>query len=102
LGTPLAPLFTNRRRITVPEATIFEPERKRLLAVRDELRLQIHLAGAELRDRFDELEHEWRRLEGRLSLVGDVAREEANDVGEAAQLLLDEIREGYEHIRARL
>ena len=77
-------------------------ERDRLAAMRDELRVQIHLAAAELRDRYEEAERSWHRLEGRAAVVSDTAKEEAKDVREAARLLLSEIREGYEHIKARL
>lgn len=84
------------------DETLLGPERERLLAIRDELRVQIHLAGAELRDNFEELERKWHRLEGRVGVLADAAAEEARDVGDAAQQLLDEIREGYEHLRDRL
>ncbi len=84
------------------DQNLLDEERERLKTIRDELRVQIHLAGAELRDRFEEMERNWHRLEGRVAAVGETAREEAKDVGEAAKLLIDEIREGYEHIRSRL
>lgn len=84
------------------EETFLGPERERLQGMRDDLKVQIHLAGAELRDRFEDLERQWHRFEGRMAVLGDTASEDARDVGDAARLLLDEIREGYEHIRSRM
>ena len=84
------------------DANLLADERDRLLTMRDELRVQLHLAGAEARDRFEELERAWSRFEGRMAVLADVARSEAHDVGDAAELLLDEIKNGYEHIRKQL
>ena len=76
--------------------------REVLQSIRDELRLQIHLGNAELRDRFEEAERKWHHLEGRMAALGETAQEEAKDIGDAVHLLMDEIREGYEFIRKRL
>ena len=84
------------------DSNFLAEERDRLLTVRDELRVQVHLAGAEARDRFESLEREWRRFEGRMAVLAGVAKDEASDVGDAARLLLDEIKDGYEHLRAQL
>lgn len=81
---------------------LFQSELLTLRNSRDELKLQIHLGGAELRDRFQALEHKWRAFEKRAATVGEVTREEGRDVGEAAKLLLEEIRDGYQHIRSSL
>ena len=70
--------------------------------MRDELKLQIHLGGAELRDFFDTLESKWHAFERSASEARRVAAEEKEDVREATKLLLEEIREGYQHIRKSL
>jgi len=80
----------------------FRPELDTLRAARDELRVQLHLAGAEARDRFEELERRWHRLEGKLGVLADTAAEDAHEVGDAVSLLLHEIREGYEHLRKQI
>jgi hypothetical protein len=73
-----------------------------LRQLRDELRVQAELGRAELRERWGELEHSWHQLEGRLKLVRDGAREDSENVREAARLLAQELRESYEHLRGRL
>ncbi len=80
----------------------FHQERASLKTLRDELRLQIHLAGAELRDTFEELDRDWHRVEGQLSAMTATASDDAADVKEAASLLLDELAEGFKHLRGRL
>ncbi len=79
-----------------------EQELERLRQTRDELRVQAGLARLELRDRWHELEHRWAELEARFRALSATAHDEAEDVREAARLLVDELQEGYEHIRSRL
>jgi hypothetical protein len=66
---------------------------------RDELRVQMHLAAADARDVWDKVEKNWSHLEGRLKVIGEVGKESAEDVEEAAKSLIDEIKEGYKHLR---
>ncbi len=81
---------------------LFGPELERLRQARDELGVQAGLAKLELRDRWKELEHRWAQLEAKLRVVRESASDDAEDVAEAARLLVGEIREGYEHLRDRL
>ena len=82
--------------------TFLGDEIEKLREVRDELRVQAELGRAELRDRWHELERSWHQLEGRLKLARDGAREDSQNVREAARLLASELRESYEHLRERL
>lgn len=82
--------------------TFLGDEIEKLREVRDELRVQAELGRAELRDRWHELERSWHQLEGRLKLARDGAREDSQNVREAARLLASELRESYEHLRKRL
>jgi predicted nucleic acid-binding Zn-ribbon protein len=70
--------------------------------LRDELRVQSELGKAELRDRVHELERRWRRLESRFDGIRKDAKGDAEDVREAVRLLARELKEGYEHVKARL
>lgn len=70
--------------------------------LRDELRLQSELGKAELRDRLHELERRWRKLESRIDGIRKDAKGDAEDVREALRLLARELKEGFEHVRARL
>jgi len=58
---------------------------------RDELRVQMHLAKAELRDEFEELETQWEKLQPRLEAA-------ARDAAEAGREALDSLTEAGETI----
>jgi hypothetical protein len=77
-------------------------ERENLQRTRDELAVQAKLGASELKDRWEGLEKRWYELEGRMKVMGDEARSDAEDIGEAAKLLVDELRQGYEHLKSRL
>ena len=70
--------------------------------LRDQLRVQSELGKAELRDRLQELERRWRKLESRLDGIRKDTKGDAEDVREAVRLLARELKEGYDHVRARL
>lgn len=69
---------------------------------RDELRVRLHLAKAEARDEWDRLDARLDELRTKLDRVGDEAGEVFEDVGEAAKLLGDEIKTGFERLRRML
>ena len=73
-----------------------------LKQLRDEIELQIHLASADARDEFGELEKKWEHFRGRLDLVGKATEEAAEDVGDALELVGSELKKGYEKIRSLL
>lgn len=67
--------------------------------MRDEIKLKIHLAAADARSEWDELEKKWSHLRGRAGAIGRVAGDAAEDVGEAVSLLGSELKRGYERLR---
>lgn len=69
---------------------------------RDELKLELHLGKAELKDEWQALERKWERLEGRVEGAAGEAREASREVGAAFGVLADELGEAYRRIRARL
>lgn len=73
-----------------------------LRRVRDELRVQLKLGRAEAKERWEALEKDWQHLEGRMKLIGEESKESAHEIGEAAKLLVGEIREGYRRLRDML
>lgn len=79
-----------------------EQEVEALQRVRDELRVQMHLARADARDLFEALEQRWRDLEGKLEQVASEAREPVHEVREAVRILMSELEEGYRKIRDSL
>ena len=64
--------------------------------------MRIHLAKADAKDRWDELEHQFHRLEAKARQIAQASEEPLRDVRDAARLLIDEIRDGYRRIREAL
>jgi hypothetical protein len=69
---------------------------------RDELKVRLHLGKAEAREEWEKMEGRIAELRVRLDRAGDEAGEVMEDVGMAAKLLGDEIREGFGRIRRML
>lgn len=74
----------------------------RLRTERDDLRVRMHLAKAELKDEWASLEKKWERLENRLSQARTEAKAASKGVGSAAGNLAEEIASAYRRIRDRL
>ena len=70
---------------------------KELETLRDEIRLKLHLASMDARDEWDKLETRWQEFRGKAELD-----ETAEEVGEAAGELFDELKKGYDRIRKAL
>lgn len=70
-----------------------------LRAARDDLRVRLHLGKAEVRERWEKLEKKWHHAEGKLKVLREQASESASEVGEAARLLVDELKEGVDQLR---
>lgn len=75
---------------------------EKMARLRDELRLKMHLAGADTRSLFEQLEQKWHRLEVKMGPVRTTSREVAGDVSEAACNLIAELYEGYRRIKSSL
>ena len=69
---------------------------------RDELRVKMHLAAADAKDQWDELEGKWEHFEAKAKQVSGQAAEASKDIWAAAKDLGAEIKEGYERIRKTL
>ena len=69
---------------------------------RDELSVQLHLGKAEAKDLWKETEDQWRHLRGQLETIDDDTGDVAKDVGAAAMLMAEEIKQGYERLRKLL
>ena len=73
-----------------------------LRRLRDELRVQMHLAKAEAKDLWEDMEQRFADIEGKAKQMARQAEEPLEDIGEAARLLAEEIRNGYRRIREML
>ena len=79
-----------------------EDEIDAIRGVRDDLRVRLHLGGAEIRDQFEKLEHGWQHLEGRMKVIGRESDEVAKEIGETLQVLAEQLRDGYDRIKTVL
>jgi hypothetical protein len=77
-------------------------ELEALRELRDELRVQLNLAGKEARDRFDAAEKTWNELETRARRAGHESKVAAGEVGEALRRLAADLKQAYEHVRRAL
>jgi uncharacterized coiled-coil DUF342 family protein len=77
-------------------------ELESLQAARDELKVKIHLGAAEVRDVWESAEKSWSHLEGRVKVLAEATHESIEDVGAAIDVLAEEIRRGYQHVRRLL
>jgi hypothetical protein len=74
----------------------------RLVEARDELRVQLNLAKAEVSDEWDKLETTWLKVQDEFKRVGDHTKAPVKDIGVATQQLIDELKQGYDRIRAQI
>ena len=67
-----------------------------------ELRVKIHLAKMEASDEWTELEEKLEKLRSRTKALGGATAEASKDIGAAAKLLGEEIRDGLKKVASRL
>ena len=77
----------------------FDADFDTLRTLRDELKVQVHLAASEVKDAYEDVEQKWDHAEAKLRVLGEEAADSAEKVGEALRLVLDEIRDGYAKIK---
>jgi hypothetical protein len=61
--------------------------------------VQLHLGKVEAEDLWKEIVDKWRYLRTQLDTIDDGASDAAKDVGAAAMLMAEEIKQGYERLR---
>ena len=66
-----------------------------LQQTRDELRVKLHLASEDARNVWDDVETKWLELEDKARQIASTTEVAANNVTEAARLLVEEIKQGY-------
>jgi DNA repair exonuclease SbcCD ATPase subunit len=75
---------------------------EKLKAQRDEMKVQAHLARAEFRDEWDEVEKKWQKAEQKLQRVQDHAIETTTEMQRSAKVVMEEIASTYQRIKKRL
>ncbi len=79
-----------------------DQELKDLRTTRDELRVRMHLGKMDAQKQWEQVEKQWQHVESKLKVAGETGREIAEDVGEAANLAIEEMKEGYAKLRKLL
>ena len=80
----------------------FAEELDELRRVRDELRVKVQLGKAEAKDLWEKTEHKLKEFERKVQSISNQAEAPLHDIGDAAKLLVDEIRDGFRRIRSSL
>ena len=75
---------------------------EKLKTQRDEMKVQAHLARAEFRDEWDEVEKKWQQAEQKLNRVQDQAIETTAEMQRSAKVVIEEIASTYQRIKERL
>lgn len=70
-----------------------------LKQMRDELRLQMHLAKAEAQEEWEKAEAKWEQLRQEIPKIDEATDEVIGAVSDGARRLIDEIRQAYGRIR---
>ena len=68
----------------------------------DELRVKAHLAKMEASDEWQDLEAKLTKLEAKTKELAGVSADSAKDIGAAAALLAEEIRDGFRNFAKHL
>ena len=79
-----------------------QSELDRLVALRDELRVQLKLATAEAREEWDRLETAWERVHDEVTRIREETKEPVHQLSHASAELLNQVKQGYARIRAGL
>ena len=69
---------------------------------RDELRVRMHLAKAEAKQEWEELEKKWQHFESRVGHTAEEAKASGRNVGVALEHLGEELATAYRRIKKSL
>ena len=80
----------------------FEDFWEKLKTQRGEMKVQAHLARAEFRDEWNEVEEKWQKAEQAFERVQDQAIETTAEMQHSAKVIMEEIASTYDRIKERL
>lgn len=81
------------------ERSRLDRELDTLRTLRDEFEVQAHLGRAEVRELWEEAERRWHKLEAEVGALRKQAEAPLEQVEEAAELLVDEVKSAYHKLR---
>lgn len=80
----------------------FEKLWQKVKTQRDELRVQSHLAQAEFKEEWGELEEKWDVAEQNLKQFQEEAKETTDEWKSSAKVVMEELSSAYDRIKNRL
>lgn len=80
----------------------FNREIEALQAIRDELRIKTHLAKADIKDEWNQLEGKWQSVEEELRRTASHVKEPLHTISAQTKELLKDLKHGYENIVRQL
>ncbi len=69
---------------------------------RDEIEVQIHLAGMEAKEEWQKAEKQWERFIDTLGVITDDTKETGTELIHVTKVIGDELKETYKRISERL
>jgi hypothetical protein len=81
---------------------MLQKELEPLIKLRDELRVQMHLAKTELKQDWEKLEGTFQRVQDEVRYTGEQSKQPVREMSTAARALLDELKRGYERVTTGL
>ncbi len=72
----------------------------KLRQTRDEVRVRLHLLGADARDEWERLEKKWSQIEAETKAVGQRSASSLRQIRDTAKTVAEELRNGYDYIRS--
>ena len=69
---------------------------------RDEIRLQIHLAKAELKEEWEKLDPAWQKAQHEYEELKEATEDAASDMHKNLTVVTDELSSAFERIKKRL
>ena len=69
---------------------------------RDMLALKMHLARADVKDEWQELEKKWQHFSARSDVIKQEVQDTASDIGEDLKHLAEDLKQGYARIKRSL
>jgi chromosome segregation ATPase len=81
------------------EQNVFEDAISKLKQERDELKLQMHLAGMEAKDEYERLSGKCDTLSDQYEPIKEAVGETADNVWTALGLVADELKIGFQRVR---
>jgi len=79
--------------------TDFKRELATLATLRDELKLKAHLARAELKTQFDDLERRWLLADEQFQRAKNRVQQDGAVVEHKVTVLLEDLKRGYQNVK---